>query len=279
MRGLAAGLLIAFSLLLSSCARVPDGSLPADPCCVWTERFVPGLVAALEPCAPVLGRVAALVRWRPGYLSVQPESAEAILRQLRPLDIVLVSNKGRLTGSTIPGLFGHAAIHIGTERELDDRGLWSAVVEPDHREAIRRGDIFLEADHRGVHFSRAGSALETDRVLVLRPMLSTARQKQVLREYLASVGTPFDFHFDADTKDSLFCTELVRRALPEARLKAHRVYGRNLILPDEIARSALDGNPVLRPHLYVIGSAAGWRIEPTRRARDDIDRYWAAAWR
>ena len=134
--------------------------------------------------------------------------------------------------------------------------------------------MFLEADSKGVHLSLARTTLETDRALVVRPRVDGARRREALEQFLATLGTPFDFHFDADTPDCVFCTELIQRVLPELRLKHHRVYGRNLVFPDEVARVALDGHPRLKPRLYVVGDRQGWRIAPVGQARADIDAEW-----
>lgn len=260
--------------LLAGCAGIDRAQDAGDPCCRDAERHPEGVVAVIDAVAPVFGRAVALVRWRTGYLHFHPQARQTILAELRPLDIVLVSNKQRLSGHTIPGLFGHAAIYLGTERQLREAGLWSAVNEKE-RKAIARGMLFLEADNKGVHLSLAQATLETDRALVVRPLIDgTRRRREVLAQYLAALGTPFDFRFDADTPDCVFCTELIQRVLPELRLKTHRVYGRNLVFPDEVARSALDGHPRLKPRLYVVGDRQGWRITPVVKARADINTEW-----
>lgn len=270
---------VALSLsVLVNCAsvdRTPGAIPPAgDPCCSNAERHPPGLVAVLDGVSPVFGRMVALVRWRIGHIGRHPEAKQAILAELRPLDIVLVSNKQRLSGHTIPGLFGHAAVYLGSEQQLRSAGLWVAV-GPKEREAISRGMVFLEADNKGVHLSLARTALETDRVLVLRPALDgRQRRTTALKHFLAALGTPFDFHFDLDTPECVFCTELIHRVLPELGLKSHRVYDRNLIFPDEVARAALDGHLRLKPQLYVVGDRQGWRVHPVAEARVEINEQW-----
>lgn len=260
-------------VVLAGCAGI-DRQRAADPCCADPERYPPGLIAALDPLAPVVGRIVALVRWGPGRLAYHPEAQQTVLAELRPLDILLVSNKQRLSSRTIPGLFGHGVVYLGTERQLRDAGLWSGISER-HRKAIAGGEIFLEADYRGVHLSRSRAVLDTDRVLVLRPVLDGRRRRgQALFAFLDSIGTPFDFRFDADTPDCVFCIELIERTLPELGFKRHRVYGRRLILPDEVARVALDGHPRLKPRLYVVGERNGWSKVPVRSARADINSEW-----
>ena len=271
---------VALSLsVLTNCASVGrtghDIPPAGDPCCRNAERHPPGLVAVLDRVSPVFGRMVGLVRWRLGYLGRHTEAKQAILSGLRPLDIVLVSNKQRLSGHTIPGLFGHAAVYLGSEQQLRSADLWGAV-GPLERKAISRGMVFLEADHKGVHLSLARTTLETDRVLVLRPTLDGTRRATALKHFLVTLGTPFDFHFDLDTPECVFCTELIQRVLPELGLKNHRVYGRNLIFPDEVARAALDGHLRLKPQIYVVGTRQGWRVTPVSQARVDINEQWRA---
>lgn len=260
------------AIVASGCATVEERRL-ADPCCRNAERFPPGLVAAIDPLAPLIGRAVGLVRWRQCYLADQRDARAAIMSALRPLDIVLVSNRQRLSGHTIPGLFGHAAVYLGTDAQLRAAGLWSAV--PAARRAdLAAGAIFLEADQQGVHLSRPQYTLDTDRVLVLRPVIGERRKAEALAGFIGRLGMPFDFRFDTRTADCVFCTELVARVLPELRLREHRVYGRELIFPDEVARTALDGNARLRPRLYVVGTDSGWHVAPTAQARGDINREW-----
>lgn len=268
--------MLALLLIVTACA-VPRESRPAaDPCCSGGEIFPGGLIAALDPLAPLLGGAVALVNFRPGYIGILPDARDRIASELRPLDILLVSSKGRLSGYAIPGLFGHAVVYIGTGEQLSDAGLWSAVTGDDDRSAISRGRIFLEADRKGVHLSTAATALQTDRVLILRmSQVSAGRKKQILAAFLGSIGTPFDFRFDADTPECVFCTELVHRMLPELQLQKHRLYDRSIVFPDEIARSALDGNPRLRPRLYIVGEPGGWHVATMAQARADIDAWWA----
>jgi hypothetical protein len=264
---------IAFVALIGGCASRPAAD---DPCCTGAERYPPALVAVLEPVAPIVGQAIALVKWRKGFLNQFPEAQEAVLRELRPLDLVFVSSKGGLAGNTIPGLFGHVATYLGTERQLREAGLWSAVDSTKHRDAIQSGQSFLEADSRGIHFSSSEFALNVDRVLVVRPRLaSKLSAKNALRTYLSFVGTPYDFRFDVDDGECVFCTELVYLAMPELRLRTDKVYGRNLIFPDEVARSALRGHPQLRPRLYVIGRRDGWSVAPAATALTDIRAEWA----
>ena len=90
------------------------------------EDYPPWFVDMARTVAPPLGTVLSHVAWRSGYLKSKQAAQTAILDVLQPLDIVLVSSKGKRSGQMIPGLFGHAAVYLGTQQELQRLGLWSS---------------------------------------------------------------------------------------------------------------------------------------------------------
>jgi hypothetical protein len=160
---------------LAGCASVaapspelsPNAS--ADACCNNVETAPSWFVRALDPAAPLVGSIVAHVTWRKGYLHGETEVMETLLDELRPLDIVLVTNKGRMSNISLPGYFVHAAVYLGDERELRRAGVWDdRAVEPYHSD-VRAGKRFIEADSRGVHLSPPRVTLNVDRVVVVRP--------------------------------------------------------------------------------------------------------------
>lgn len=276
IRNVLAAMLIVAATVLAGCAHGPEPRLASDPCCTDLERYPRWLVAAAEPVAPVLGNVIAGIAWRRGHLSRHPDAVAAVLSGLRPLDIIVVSSKGRLSGQTIPGLFGHAAVYLGTEAQLRSAGLWPAIRSEAARAAIRAGAIFLEADQRGVTLSKAELTLDVDRVVVMRPRLrSHQRRRAALATLIGALGQPFDFRFDLDSPACVFCTELVHRAMPELGLEAHTAYGRRLILPDAIARGAVLGQNGLAARRYVVAERDVWRADPVGTVIADINAEWS----
>lgn len=268
--------MVVAGMMLAGCVHQPEPRTTAEPCCSDLERYPRWLVAAAEPVAPVLGHVIARIAWRRGHLPRHPDAVAAALSDLRPLDIVLVSSKGRLSGHTIPGLFGHAAIYLGTEAQLRSAGLWGAIGSEAARAAIKGGALFLEADQRGVALSPASTTLDVDRLLALRPRLAgQQRRRAALSALVGSLGQPFDFRFDLDSPVCVFCTELVHRAMPELGLEAHAAYGRRLILPDAIARGAVLGQYRLSARRYIVAERDGWRMPAARTAVGDIDAEWS----
>lgn len=275
-RAAAAVLALAAMLLLAACAHQdPPGGSQAGRCCGGdAERQPDWLVAVAEPLAPALGRIVGHIAWRRGYLS-DPAAQAEILSELQPLDVVFVSSKGRLSGHTIPGLFQHAAVYVGSEADLRALGMWSHPAVVPHREAIRRGAVFIEADMRGVHLSPASVVLNTDRMAATRPRIGTPRWKQrAVATLFGDLGRPFDFSFDATRPERLFCAELVCRAMPELRLPRDTVYGRETIIPDRIAYESALGRSRLAFRRYVAADADGRREGSRGTLAADIRRAW-----
>ncbi|MCO5162892.1 MAG: hypothetical protein M9939_17290 [Mesorhizobium sp.] len=268
----AAGL--ALVALLSACTHDPGRTAGGGQCCGDAERQPRWLVAAVEPFAPVFGEIVGPITWRHGYLD-----DEAIQKRfvtgLRPLDIVVVSSKGRLTGRLIPGLFQHATVYVGSESELRALGMWSHPSVVPHREAIRGGARFIEADRKGVHLSPPSAVLDTDRAVALRPRIATPGwQRRAAATLFGALGTKFDFNFDAARADRLFCAELVCHAMPELRLPRDKVYGRDTIIPDRVVYEAARGNPRLRLVKYVAGDRSGIRTPGRTQLLDDLLKAW-----
>ncbi|MCR5855562.1 YiiX/YebB-like N1pC/P60 family cysteine hydrolase [Mesorhizobium sp. J428] len=275
-RGVIAAAVLAVLALLSACAHGPAKTQPdAGRCCAEAERQPRWLVAMIEPAAPVVGQVVGHISWRSGYLS-EPGIQERIVAGLQPLDLVFVSSKGRLSGHTIPGLFQHAAIYLGTERDLQALGMWSHPGMAPHHEAIRRGAMFIEADMKGVHLSPPSVVLNTDRAVTLRPRIATRGWRQrALATLFSELGNRFDFNFDAGQPDRLFCLELACRAMPELQLPRDMVYGRETIIPDRAVYEAARGHLRLRFVDYVVGDGRSVHHPGRAALTSDIAGKWS----
>lgn len=270
---------------LAGCVTRPGanelGPEPPPPairkCCSNVERYPDWLVAVLDPIAPVIGRFVAAVEWRDGHLNGRDGAVQLLKQHLQPLDIVLVTSAGRLTNATLPGLFKHSAIYLGSEADMRRLGVWSDAVARAQAQGILAGKRFIEADQNGVHLSSTETVLNVDYLLVLRPALgSRVERRRAMRFLLGAVGQPFDFRFDADTADCLYCSELVRRAFPGLPVEARHIYGRHVFVPDQFADLAASRPSLLRPVFYLVGDRDGWERRSPARLRGDLERYWAA---
>jgi hypothetical protein len=285
--GMAALLLVLLAPTLSGCLKTTtpsameetaDAGPSAEVCCADPERFPPLLVNVLAPGAPVFGRIAASMVGRHGYLHGDEAAIAHLMGVVEPLDIMLVGAKGRMSHNLIPGAFAHVAAHLGDEKALRRLGVWDDPAVVPHREAVKAGAGFIESDRHGVHLSTPQTVFNVDRVVVLRPTGLTPRDRAgKLVDFFGHVGTRFDFHFNADDDKCLFCAELVNHVMPEAGFPTRKIYGRTMILPDEIIAAALRGDAPLELVTYVRGTPGGWTIGDAGQLRADLDRAWSPA--
>jgi len=277
-------LLLCLAAIAQGCIQLNTGTADLKPakaslnaCCTNMEDYPPWFVDMARTVAPPLGTVLSHVAWRSGYLKSKQAAQTAILDVLQPLDIVLVSSKGKRSGQMIPGLFGHAAVYLGTQQELQRLGLWSSPKVQPHSARIRNGQVFIEADAEGVHLSKASVVLNTDAVAILRPRFGgLPQQRRAVLDYYSAIGMKFDFLFDVDSPDCTFCTELIHRVMPQLDLPIMEIYGIRTIIPDSVAVSAIRKNGTLAFVGYIKGDKNGWSQAPISELANDIGENWAA---
>lgn len=276
-------LLLSLVAFVQGCAQLTTGDAALKPaqaslqaCCTRMEEYPRWYVDMARTVAPALGTVLSHVAWRSGHLKSEPEAQQAVLDVLEPLDIVLVSSKGRTSGQLIPGLFGHAAVYLGDEAALRDMEIWSSPLVQRRRAEIHKGNVFIEADAKGVHLSPPSVVLNTDAVAILRPRFVSARQRRrAAFEYLDSLGMDFDFLFNVDSPDCAFCTELVHRVMPQLDLPVVEIYGVRTIIPDSVAVTAIRKPRSLQLVGYVKTDRNGWRQASIGDLAKDIGQNWA----
>lgn len=250
--------------LLAGCVSAPEAG--------DVGKYPPWLISAAEPAAPLVGFAVSRVQWRAGYLKNREEALSKLRARLQPLDILVFSNKQRLSGHTGSGLFGHSAIYLGTAQQLKALGLGSDPAVSAHREDIAEDRLILEsAQKHGTDLSTLNYVTDTDRVAVLRPMgLSTAQKRTAIRLAFTKVGGKFDHHYRLDETETLFCTELVNAVLPQLSPPRHQTYGREVILPDDLALMAVHGAR-LRFVYGVEGGKYGWHETGPAEVKADIE--------
>lgn len=259
-----AGALVALGACVASVPadEVACAPLPAAPdlsaCCAPAREPSDAYRATMEALAPVVVPVLRDMRLRDGHLFDEPAVAAAVTGALQPLDIILVSGKMHVAGNLAQGHFTHAAIALGDEAALRAAGLWDDPALVPLHDAIRAGRTVIEANGRAVDLSTPAEVLNTDAIAILRPRALSANERAAsLRRLAGEVGAPFDFAFDAGTQDSLFCTELAAVAIPAADLPRRVILDRETIVPDDIARAAIEGEAPLDLILYLYGSRDG----------------------
>jgi hypothetical protein len=213
---------------------------------VWFRDAMSGLASAsLGAISKAFGNGIGLVETRKGKLWRRPEVREHLLGVLRPLDLLLEKTPFRLTDHFIPGHFGHVAIWMGSDAQLDGLGLWSRPEMQQERlqgdrARIRDGHCVLEALRTGVVLSTLEHFLNVDDVAVLRPKnLSEREVAESLVRGFRQVGKEYDFNFDVETTGSIVCSELPYHVYPGVHWQTSAQLGRFTISPDQVASQAL----------------------------------------
>lgn len=283
--GIRLGIAMATVTILFGCGAPTAGRVGESPaqapadivlgCCDRSGIYSDWVIGLADGNAEIIRRVGGL-RVRPGRL-VRHEKAQAlILDALRPLDIVFMNSKNRMSGLLIPGHFTHGAIYIGTEAQLRAQGYWSVPSLAPWRDKISSGSVFLEAVDGGVRLVPPATVLDTDALLVLRPQ--GVNKANALSRGINRMGVPFDMRFDASEPSALFCAELIDLIFPEIDLPRMSVSDRETILIDAIVAGALSGDLTFDMVGYVKATRRGGlrTLSPHGLARD-VRRAWPNA--
>lgn len=264
-------------LFLTGCGTTktncsPAGGPNSSPCTTNAEPYPRAVVAAAELGAPVIGKLASVIEWRKGHLRNQKDAKAYLLSKLRPLDLIVVSSKGKATHTLLPGTFIHVAVYLGDAGDLRRLGVWNDTAVQAHADKIKAGPQFIEADSKNVHLSTPDYVLNTDHVVILRPTVRTRKQKQIaLKHFFAEIGTGFDYHFNIDDDGRMFCAELANHVLNHQGIPTQEVYGRNTIVPDQILASVIEGKSRLRFVAYIRGENGSWSLGSKRDLRRDLN--------
>lgn len=219
----------------------------------------------MQAFGPPLSPVVRNLRAPHGKLFRFPE-VEAMLRaELKPLDIVLIRSRPALTRVFIPSHFTHAMIWLGGERDLKRNGAWSVAALQPYRADIAAGLTILESSKDSVRLSPFSEMIDVDEVLVLR-MRPAGPVSRKYAGLFARLGTPFDVAFDLSDASRLTCAELIAEIFPELRIPVRYAAGRLAIIPDDIARRALEGSSHLSFRRYIRAEAGGFAVS----ARSDV---------
>ena len=256
---------LALALAMTGCAapQVPlDAAAAQAPsetladCCTGTGDYPTWAIELADRNVEVM-RAVGLIELRRGRLEAVPEARALMEDALRPLDVVFVHNRNRVSGQLIPGQFTHGAVYLGTEAQLRAAGLWDRPALAPYRDRIRAGAIYLEAVDGGVRLIPGDVVLNTDAVVALRPR--GVDRGAVLDRGLARMGVPFDMHFDATDGSALFCAELIGEMYTAAPMPRTKVPlpGRETILIDRIVAGALTGDLPFALIGYVKADAKG----------------------
>ncbi|MDR3157715.1 MAG: hypothetical protein LBU11_01630 [Zoogloeaceae bacterium] len=198
----------------------------------------------------LFGNTVGLVETRHGKLYQQPAVEKDIAGVLQAGDILLEKTPFRLTDAFIPGHWGHVAIWIGTQDELEELGIWEHPLVVPHQAAIRSGRGVAEALRSGVEINSLARFLNVDDLAVVRMAdLPPEKRRAALLEALRHVGKAYDFNFDVESTDRIFCSKLIYLVYGDTNWPTSRFLNRFTISPDNIAQRAAETQGPLIPVL------------------------------
>jgi len=190
----------------------------------------------------VFGNAVGLVESRKGKLYGRNDVRGKLQRTLMAGDILLEKTPFRLTDKLIPGYWGHAAVWIGTESELKEMGIWDNPIVARHHDQIRAGRLVAEALRSGVEMNSLEHFLNIDSVGILRdPALSRESRARTIIQALRQVGKPYDFNFDVESKERVYCSKLVYLSYSGIDWPTRKSLGRTTFTPDDVAVKAVPG--------------------------------------
>jgi uncharacterized protein YycO len=184
----------------------------------------------------VFGNAVGLVETRRGKLYKKGDVLADIGASLKAGDILLEKTPFRLTDKLIPGYWGHAAVWIGTEAELTELGIWNDPLVARHHDEIRQGRLVVEALRSGVEMNTLQHFLNIDSLGILRkPNQSREARATTIMLALRQVGKPYDFNFDVESKERVYCSKLVYLSYSDIDWPTRRSLGRTTFTPDDVA--------------------------------------------
>lgn len=203
----------------------------------------------------LFGNTVGLVETRKGKLYRRQDVLADLQGRLRSGDILLEKTPFRLTDKLIPGYWGHAAVWIGTEEELRDLGVWDHPVAEPYHDEIRNGRLVVEALRSGVEMNTLEHFLNIDSIGVLRrPALSREERARVILQALRQVGKAYDFNFDVESNERIYCSKLVYVAHQDVAWPTKRSLGRTTFTPDDVAVRAVAGEELKLIEFYHDGA-------------------------
>lgn len=171
--------------------------------------------------------------YREGTALISSAQHEEAIAKSAPGDILFERRNWYLSNIGLPGFWPHAAMWVGTPRELasaldEDTSVRAAYggsfvehLRREHGEAFadweRRDDgghekRVIEAVSEGVVLASAEHTLHADYAAALRPKRSKLDVARAIEQAFAYWGRPYDFDFDFFSDQSIVCSELVYKA-------------------------------------------------------------------
>ncbi len=185
----------------------------------WDDKLYEAFYKTFEFGSELLGD---LLNW--SYANPSPEkNFNNLIPHLKKWDIVCMKSPNRLTDKLIPGYFGHVGIFLGD-------------------------NIFAESTQKGVIYSHSQNFAEGNIFVIIRPNSVTNEQNERMMQILkAQIGKNYDFNFNVESPDMIFCTELVYLVYEQIPWKTERIVRHFTISPDYLVLEAMENKNLLIP--------------------------------
>ena len=185
----------------------------------WNDKLYEFYYKNFKMGSELLGN---LLNW--SYANPSPEkNFNNVIPHLKKWDIVCMKSPNRLTDKFIPGYFGHVGIYLGD-------------------------NVFAESTQKGVIFSHSYNFAEGNIFVIIRPnTISHEQNLRMLQVLNAQIGKNYDFNFNIESPDMIFCTELVYLVYEQIPWKTKRIASQFTISPDYLVLEALGNNNLLIP--------------------------------
>ncbi len=212
------------------------------------------------------GNTAGLVATRKGKLYGDDQVASSVRSTILPGDFLLEKTPFRLTDKLIPGHWGHAAVYIGTESQLQDLGVWESLDQlknegdryftqakiDEFRQDIKNGKVIDEALRDGVQLNTIEHFLNIDDLAIMHDAHETLEDKKArIILTLRQLGKDYDFRFDVETSVKIVCSELIYATDILHDWPTENSAGIQTISPDNVAIKSIGDNSIFTlPLLY-----------------------------
>lgn len=203
----------------------------------------------------LFGNIVGSVQKRHGKLYRDPKFLSRVSGKLRPLDILLEKTPFRLTDSFIPGFWGHAAIYIGTQEDLEELGIWGHELVQKYSREISKGKFIIEALRDKVQLNTLDHFSDIDdfALIRMRKELSLNETAEHILRALSHLGKKYDFSFDVETGDTIVCSELHYRTFVDIKFNTTLYLGRSTISVDQVAEQGKTDMPFEPVMMYLNG--------------------------
>ncbi len=221
------------------------------------DRFMNIKNQTLNEVSKVFGNSVGMVSFRDGKMKyLNSEKILNIKQNLEPLDILLEKTPFRLTDHFIPGHWGHVAIWVGTQEDLELLGVWELLPGlydeakdlygyngPSFQQLVKDGHNIIEALRPGVQINTFQHFLNIDDFAVIRlKELDLNSKINFLIRAFEQIGKEYDFNFDVETDKKIVCSELAYVTFNDGRINwpVEKQLGRRTISPDNVASKAVN---------------------------------------